>query len=120
MAIDPQAMYDTPQAETYENYVRENWEKLAPWEQRQAREFLVGSKHPGRVGPPTATLVGSPQTFLNEVQNDNGHPELVWTIRAGWVCIFATLLLSPFLFGIIGVGVGFYNAKKGETELGIL
>jgi hypothetical protein len=30
------------------------------------------------------------------------------------------LLLSPLFFGIIGVGVGFYNAKKGETETGIL
>src|SRR3954451_9413349 len=108
MAIDPRAVYEGPQAEAYETYVRENWDKLAPWEQQQAREFLVGGKHPGRVGQTRATVPAAPKTFLNDAKKDDGHPELIWKIRAGWVCIFATLLLSPILFGIIGISLGVY------------
>ncbi len=120
MAIDPRAVYEGPQAEAYEKYVRENWDKLAPWEQQQAREFLVASKHPGRVAQPRPMIAPSPRTFLNDVKNDDSHPELVWKIRAGWVCVFATLLLSPALFGIIGIALGVYIAKKGDPETGIL
>ncbi|MFL5759182.1 MAG: hypothetical protein ACJ789_05550 [Thermomicrobiales bacterium] len=120
MATDPHAVYEGPQAEAYEKYVRENWEKLAPWEQQQAREFMVGSKHPRRVSPSGAASPSLPKSFLNADKGDQRHPELVWTIKAGWVFIILALLLSPLLFGILGVGVGVYNAKKGEPETGVL
>jgi hypothetical protein len=120
MALDPHAVFEGPQAEAYEKYVSENWDKMAPWEQQQARDFLIGSKHPRRVTPSTSLTAPSPRAFLNQVKVDHGHPELFWTIRAGWVCVGATLLLSPLIFGILGIVLGVYNAKKGEQETGVI
>jgi|SRR5215216_3700949 len=119
MAADPSTMFDTAQAESYEKYVHENWDKLQPWEQRQAQAFLLGRLQASDEAPRTFSAPPSNQPFLNDVAKPKEHPEVYWTVKCGWACIIGTFI-SPFIFGPLGLFFGIYNTWKGENEKGIL
>jgi hypothetical protein len=120
VAIDPKTVYDSAQAESYERYVHENWDHLSPWEQRQAQEFLL-ARHRAEAEASGAPLYLQPahQPFLNDAAPRPLPSGLNWTVKCAWACVVGTLL-SPFLFGPIGVFFGVYNIWKGEQEKGIL
>jgi hypothetical protein len=119
VAVEPDALHQSPQAETYKQFVRENWDKLAPWEQRQAEAFLAADNGVGEFVAGVPVAPSSSQPFLNEPRKPIDHPELFWTVRIGWICALATLI-SPFFFGPLGTFFGVYNIWKGEHEKGIM
>jgi hypothetical protein len=119
VAADPNTLYDTPQAESYEKYIHENWDKLPPWEQRQAQDFLFARLHAEDETARVFAARSANQPFLNDVAKPTEHPELYWTVKCGWVCFFGTFI-SPFIFGPLGVFFGVYNVWKGDQEKGAL
>jgi hypothetical protein len=119
VAADPSAMFDTAQAESYEKYVHENWDKLQPWEQKQAQAFLLARLHAEDEAAPVLAVRSANQPFLNDVAKPKEHPEVYWTLKCGWACIIGTFI-SPFIFGPLGLFFGIYNTWKGENEKGIL
>jgi hypothetical protein len=118
VVADPNALYDSAQVESYEKYVHENWDKLQPWEQRQAQAFLFARLHAEDEDSRVRAVHSANQPFLNDVVEPVEHPEVFWTVKCGWACALGTLV-SPFIFGPMGVLFGVYNVWKGEQEKGI-
>jgi hypothetical protein len=54
---------------------------------------------------------------LPEVTRPREVGELAW-ILVGYICIMASLLIFPPLFGVAGVGIGIRNKNKGYIEHG--
>jgi hypothetical protein len=87
------------QAWAYEQYIRDHWDQLSPFQQEEARAYLRAKFQ----GPP-ASASSTPKG---------------WTVPVGYVCAGISLLFLPPLFALIALGCGIYNASKGRSGHGI-
>jgi hypothetical protein len=93
------ASQQAQQAWAYEQYIRDNWDKLTPFQQEEARAYLRSKFQ----GPPAAATA----------------PAEGWPVPAGYICAGISILFLPPLFALIALGCGIYNASKGRTGYGI-
>ena len=82
---------------TYEQYLRDNWENLTPFQQEEGRAYLQSKfQSVAAVSAPPETVKKTP-------------PE--WTVGAGYACVI--------FVAIAGIGFGIYNAATGRVGHGI-
>jgi hypothetical protein len=87
-----------PDAWAYERYIRENWDRLTPYQQEEARAYLQAKFQ--RPTPAAATAAG-------------------WPVPLGYVCAFVAILFVPIILAPFAFGCGVYNASKGRTGHGV-
>jgi hypothetical protein len=85
----------------YEQYIRDHWDQLTPFQQEEARAYLSAKFQ----STPAAT--GSTSTA-------NG-----WTVPVGYVSAAISILFLPPLFALIALGCGIYNVSKGRSSHGV-
>lgn len=98
--VTPTAGYNQYAVDAYEHYIRENWERLSPFEQEQARAYMH-SKF-------LAASAGVPQ-----FQAQSSAPD--WTVPAGYICAGISMFLFPIIFAPAALGLGIYNGTKGRA-----
>jgi hypothetical protein len=99
MSMSTNASQHAQNAWAYEQYIRDNWDKLTPYQQEEAQAYL------------SAKFQGSPKPAAASVKG--------WPVPTGYVCAGISLFFLPPLFALIALGCGIYNATKGRTGHGI-
>jgi hypothetical protein len=85
----------------YEQYIRDHWDQLTPFQQEEARAYL------------RAKFQGSPAATSSTTKPNS------WTVPVGYVCAGLSILFLPPLFALIALGCGIYNASKGRSGHGV-
>ena len=83
----------------YEQYIRDHWDQLTPYQQEEARAYLRS-----KFQAPPASASATPKG---------------WPVPVGYVCAAISLLVLPPLFALIALGCGIYNASKGRSGHGM-
>jgi hypothetical protein len=84
-------------ARIYEQYIRDNWDRLTPYQQEEARAYLYS-----RFQQPTAAA----------------KPAKGWPVPVGYVCAMLSVLILPIVLGPAAIGCGIYNVKHGRSNHG--
>ncbi|HKG24180.1 MAG TPA: hypothetical protein VKB09_00955 [Thermomicrobiales bacterium] len=92
------------QAATYEQYLRDNWDRMPAWEQEQAQQYFAWKG----ANPRALT---EPPPMLARPAHDQG---LHWSVKAGYICAVAAFLLSPLIFAPLAILLGIYNIARGR------
>ncbi|MFL5759580.1 MAG: hypothetical protein ACJ789_07575 [Thermomicrobiales bacterium] len=82
----------------YEQYIRDNWDRLTPYQQEEARAYL-NSKFQ------------APATHAQPAAKG-------WPVQVGYICAVMAVLILPIIFAPAAVGCGIYNVKKGRSNHG--
>jgi hypothetical protein len=85
-------------ARIYEQYIRDNWDRLTPYQQEEARAYLYS-----RFQQPAAKAESPPKG---------------WPVPVGYVCAAVSILFLPIIFAPAALGCGIYNLKKGRSNHG--
>lgn len=113
-------MSQAEQAARYEQYVRENWDRMSSFEQEQARSYFTAKQQ--AVMQPNLHAVSS-QARYDYAQSANGisfspyaaprkEKGSVWAVWVGYITLF---FFTPVAFGC-----GIYNLVKGRPIHGVL
>jgi hypothetical protein len=97
------------QAAAYEQYLRDNWDRLPVWEQEQAQQYFAWKGANPRA-------LSEPPPMVGRATRDEG---LHWAVKAGYFCAVAAFLLSPLIFAPFAILLGIYNIARGRYVHGI-
>jgi hypothetical protein len=89
----------TQDAWAYEQYIRDNWDRLTPYQQEEARAYLY-SRFQGPATTAQAAAKG-------------------WPVPVGYVCAALSILFFPIILAPAALGCGIYNSKKGRSGHGL-
>jgi hypothetical protein len=114
------SMSQTEQAVRYEQYVRENWDRMSPFEQDQARSYFAAKQQaatqPNLYAMNGQSAYGYAQPAYGGAFSPIAMPKEskggTWAIWVGYITVF---FFTPAAFGC-----GIYNLAKGRPVHGVL
>ena len=93
------AQQAAPDVLAYERYVRENWDRLTPFQQEEARAYLQAR-------------------FQGAAPVAREKPAAGWPVPVGYAAAILSILILPIVLAPFAFGCGVYNASKGRSGHG--